>query len=451
MKKILISLVLIFLLCGCSNSNKERELFDSLYNLLLDYHYSNPTSQQLIDGAIKGMFESLDDKFTYSSSSVGDIESSNYIYKVYYGITIEFIENYYVITNVVFDSPSYKAGLRVGDKIISVNSTLISSLSLKEVNVLLDVAPSSNMSTVVLRQGEQVKIDIKTGIYELDYLVSSEIYDNVGYLKISSFDTSFPLAELVNNELDKLKGIDSLVIDLRDNGGGSILNCLSVLDIFIDSDNPLFALEGYFINKSGLEFKKEVYYASKDEVEIDYDISILVNKNTASAAEIFTSVMNQQLDSSVVGEKTYGKGIYQQDIEITDNYFVHITLGNWYYYNLDDREYKSLHKNGYEPTNEITMTEKCFFPYLDDDLEYDDVDIYQLPNICQMLNLLGYEVRTDGYFDNKVKSAVNDFQSNNNLSLGLLDNNTAYFIYDLYCKEMKTKDSALNFVLERLS
>ena len=468
MKKIIIVFVLLFLF-GCSGAttgdNKttidittDEPILDNnpfiqieeIYNFLVKYHYSSPNPDDLLEGALNGLYEGLGDPFTFGSGNYfADITPSSDgggVSKKAFGFTlsIPYTGKEIFVKDVVYNGPAYRSGVRAGDYIISLWNQEVSSLSYFEIEELF----SKNLDQLIFKTKRGNKVfehNINSEIIVYDPIVSSRrIDDKTGYLKITSFENDlengFLIYDLVDEELYHLPklvpNMETLIIDLRGNLGGQVSNAYRTLKFFVeDHDNkPMFTLEGYNYDGENLTYKTKDYFADKETKRKDYDIKILVDEMTASAAEIFASVMQSYMGYEVIGRKTFGKGIYQNDVQITDSYSIHISLGKWYYY---EDERVNLHGIGLMPDKIVEDSPYYLLPgpSLKNDILYDTVNTEQLVNIALMLNALGYNVRTDGYFDSKMDETLNQFFIDNDYSLyerNRITQADADFIYYLY-------------------
>ncbi len=468
MKKIVIIFLLFFLFgCASTTTSSDNTTLDTttnepisdynpfnqieeIYNFLIKYHYSSPNPDKLLEGALNGLYEGLGDPFTFGTGNYfADFTPSSDgggLSKKAFGLTlsIPYAGKEIFVKDVVYNGPAYRSGVRAGDYIISLWNQDVATLSYFEIEELL----SKDLDQMVFKTKRGNKVyehNIASEIIVYDPIVSSrKIDDKTGYLKITSFENDlengFLIYDLVDDEMFHLPrlvpNMETLIIDLRGNLGGQVSNAYEILKFFVeDHDNkPMFTLEGYNYDGNTLTYKTKDYYANKNTKKKDYDIKILVDEMTASAAEIFASVMQAYMGYEVIGRKTYGKGIYQHDVQITDSYSIHISLGKWYYY---DEERVNLHGIGLTP--DIVVWDSPYYllssPSLDGDILYDTVNTDQLINIALMLNALGYSVRIDGYFDKKMDETLNRFFIDNEYTdyeRNRITQADADFIYYLY-------------------
>lgn len=457
-------MVIIFLLAialvGCGQKKEYQDDFNKLLELceiLNKYHYSNPDMETLLDGALDGAIASLNDQFTYGvgdyfgiSDSSMDSDGTTFGYG--FSVNIPYAGGLAVVKKVIFNSPAYLCGLRTSDNIVEVNGRLLDKLQFSEILAIFEEDHNS-MDLVVMRQGVLLDLHLEKGNYIKEKEVSSRMLnENTGYLKISSFSTENMTNNLINDELFFLEKnqMETLIIDLRGNGGGSITNLYYSLCIFVkNKDNlPMMYLDGYNYEGDKLEYKIKNYVSTNDKAK-DYDIKILVDSDTASAAEAFAAVMQNYMGYYVYGETTYGKGIYQNYLEVSDNYSLYISLGKWYYRDKNG-EYQCLQSKGLVPDYLVGQSDLYGIdsPALVSDLRIDTVNVTEVSKIGKYLTALGYETRWDGYFDKVMADnlalvfALNGYE---NYEYGTIDAMYSDILYFMY----KEKEISYDCVLKR--
>ena len=414
----------------------DDELFLEVLESLEDRHYTNPSRELLIEGAIEGMINILNDPFTtYFDSS----EAASYISGfgesyVGIGIVVQFLNELIVVQSVMDDGPADYAGIRANDIIVEVDgvSTLNQNFYETIGHIIGDVG--TDVTVGVVRNGVEgiiyftmtrAVIANPSIVYE-SYVRGDEL---VGYIEVNTFGDL--TASLFHDAIIALEeeGIDSLIIDLRVNGGGWLTAVIYMLQEFlVDDDVPMFSTETYY---NGVASRTE-YFGILDEAK-SYDIVTLVNGNSASASEVFASAMQEHGGYTVIGVTTFGKGTMQTDMSLTaalgDS--LHITIGKWFTSD-DNWVHYDGGTDGVTPdieveTNEFERAYKVFL-LNDEVIMYDTVDD-RVANIQLILTTMGYTVRTDGYYDTATQEAVMEIQTNNSLPVtGNLDSDTLVFI-----------------------
>lgn len=300
------------------------EKFSEQYNNILDNYYQDVDKDKLIDKAIKGMIESLEDPYaTYFNAD----EAKNFNIKLngsFEGIGVEIVKltdgNIGILT-VYEDSPAAKQGLKAGDVITKLNGQSVYNIT--TIQLASFVSENKNTKITVLRNDDELEFELSKGNVIIKSVTSDIIEENnkkIGYIKIDIFalNTYNQLKqELINLENHN---INSLIIDLRDNSGGHLSAAEDILSLFLSKDNVIYQMK-----KNN---KIEKFY-SKGEKNIQYKIAILVNSNSASASEVMTAALKENLNVNVIGQKTFGKGTAQELITLSSGEQYKFTTKEW--------------------------------------------------------------------------------------------------------------------------
>ena len=413
------------------------EVFLEVMDHLMENHFSQPTEAELLQGALDGMIASLDDPFTsyYDLEELENYQQSFGESYVGIGVTVRFLDKLIVVEGVTEDGPADIAGIRVNDIIAMVDGESILELPFYE-----------TVGKIIGEEGTEVTIGIvRTGVLDMINLTMTRaviesatvIYDSfmrdeelIGYIKVTTFGDA--TVNLFVNALADLEtaGITGLIVDLRNNGGGHLGTVLNMLNQFlIDDGSTMFSTE-YFSNG---ELIRDDYVSNREEPRL-YPIVTIVNENSASASEVFASAMQEQGNFTVVGVTTYGKGTMQTDAAITATIGdkLHITIGKWFTSDGNWVHYDGG-TDGVIPdiVVEQALIEKAYKVFLLDENEeilFDTVDL-RVANVQLVLNIMGYTVRTDGYFDAFTRDAILDIQNDNTLTAtGNMDSETLLVI-----------------------
>lgn len=290
----------------------------------------------LADYAAYGLVSGVDDKYTNYFSD-GEFERytdnlKNSSYTIGAAVTVD-EENRIVVSSVMEDGAAQKAGVRHGDVILEVDSVRYTGDELeKAVSVMrgdgLEETAGTELNLKLLRNGET--LDIKIIREELSYQsVSAKMLDNsVGYMRISAFNSSSDEENSKDTydefaeKLDGLKenGMGKLIIDLRDNPGGSLDVVINIADMLLP-EGIITYTEDKFGNRE--EYKS-------DSEELGMPIVVLVNSNSASASEVLTGALKDFGKATVVGTKTFGKGVVQSVISFDDGSGLSITTSKYF-------------------------------------------------------------------------------------------------------------------------
>lgn len=296
------------------------------YNYIVNNYYGDLDKEKLIDEAIAGMINSVDDPYT----SYIDGDNSNVFNTTldgsFQGIGVEVAndsDNNIVVHGIISDSPAEKAGIKVGDIFKSINNQSVEDMSTKEFVSIIKTSDSSNFEIVVLRDGQEVKLNVDRELVTIKSVVS-EIFERdgkkIGYLYMSIFaNNTYSQFKSKLLELEE-KGIDSLIIDVRSNTGGHLTTVENILGLFLDSSHVIYQTE----DKNGI-----VKSYSHGSVTKNYPIVILTNEASASASEILAAAMSEEYGAILVGKRTYGKGTVQELKTLSDGQQYKFTTKKW--------------------------------------------------------------------------------------------------------------------------
>lgn len=331
--------------------NKKIVEFLDTYSEIVDNFYEDVDEDKIIDAALEGMLEYLEDNYSIFLDKNESSDLTESLDGAYEGIGIVAIGN--VVYNVYEGSPAEKAGILVEDEIIEINGTKISLENYEKITELLYKDKENKI--IVLRDGKEYKFSIEVSKVKVpsvstNIIVSEDKKQNIGYLALTTFSAhSYEEFQTELLELEK-DGIDSLILDLRDNTGGYLNVVSDISELFLEKGSVIYSLK----NKD----EKKVY-KDKTKDSRKYKIVVLVNANTASASEILAGALHDSYGAQIVGKTTYGKGKVQT-VKQYDDSIVKYTSAEW------------LRPNG-ECVDEIGIK-----PDYDVDLEYGQNVIYDL-------------------------------------------------------------------------
>ena len=339
-------------------SISKIEEIDELYNKIINEYYGKVDENQLIDAALDRMLSVLDDYSSYMDQS-DSISFNNKMKGEYYGIGIEALTlsgEGVLVVSVVENSPADSVGIKEGDIIKKVNND---DLTVKDASYFTSLVSitKDELKLEIKREERILNISVKPEKVIIKSVTSNKfnvINKKIGYLKIKIFAAN--TATQFATELKKLEeeGIDSLIIDVRDNTGGYLSSVTTILEMFMEKDSILYKTES-----------KTVTSIRKDNTEEsrDYPVSVLVNASSASASEVLAACFKENKNSDIVGNATYGKGTVQEIVEISEETQAKITTKKWLTPNGNWVE-----KTGVEPTIRVNIGDKYLqTPTLDND------------------------------------------------------------------------------------
>lgn len=242
------------------------------------------------------------------------------------GIRFFIIRDTVCVTNVIEGSPSQKSGLLAGDKIVQIDGKTIAGkrLSNEDLMGMLKGEEGTKVSVTILRGKKKFKRDIVRGTIPVSSISCAYmIKKDIGFIRIDQF--SIMTSQEFVEATDKLRkqGLRKLIIDLRDNGGGILTGATEIADQFLESGIPI-------VETRGDHSAPYVYRATSDGELQNIKVAILVNENTASASEILAGAMQDNDRGIIVGRRSFGKGLVQEDFELRDGSNLRLTIARYY-------------------------------------------------------------------------------------------------------------------------
>lgn len=405
--------------------NKEE-----LYEAVIDYVMNeNP---ELLEGAISAATSGLDNYSGYMDretlSGFGDYIGQNYV-----GIGIEITREpgYLEVASVMLGSPAEAAGFKVGDKIVAINGEDATSFSIDMATSRVRGEKGTEVSITVLREEQKITLTAKRAEVAASTIHYTKV-DDIGYIKISKFN-SLTAVEMTNAlAYFDHHGIKKLVFDVRDNPGGELLGLLRCLYQLVPQGKLLTT-----IDYNG-EDRDLTYYSKADFKTTDRKMVVLINKNSASAAELFAGAIRDNGLGVLIGERSHGKGTVQEflglrsmgGLELGD---IKLTVAE---YSLPGGDF--IHKKGIKPDievkNELSPLVTDEFKPITFEAKFKVGDSSDsILAIEQRLSAFGYQVgEIDGKFDAELELATYSFQEDAGLyPYGVMDITTQNFLNNI--------------------
>ena len=306
--------VIIFLASFSAHStskNKETyeylDLFGQIFDKVRSEYVEEVTDQELIEKAIDGMLTGLDPHSGYMNEEVWEEMQMDTQGKFGgLGIEITMEEGFVKVISPIEDSPAFEAGILAGDFIIQIDDTPVFGLTLNEAVELMRGEKGEPITITISREGtEPFEVNIIRDIIKIQS-VKHEVYDNVGYLRITSFteQTEDGLIKSINKIQNENKKIKGFVLDLRSNPGGLLTQAVKVTDIFLK--------RGEIVSTRGRDTKDIRRYRAKNkDLTNGKPIVVLINGGSASASEIVAGALQDHRRAIIVGTQSFGKGSVQ--------------------------------------------------------------------------------------------------------------------------------------------
>ena len=308
----------------------EKEVSKKLnkLNALIDKYYlyeDEIDTDKLAEGIYSGYTSALGDKYTVyydEDETKALMESTSGTFSgVGATLTKDADTGYATIVNVYEDSPAEKAGLKAGDILEKIDDHEVGDEQLDTVVSWIKGEKGTDVKITVLRDGEELELTATRDTIEVK-TVSYEMKENqIGYIRVSEFDTvTYDQFKEALDDLEK-QGMTGLVVDLRNNPGGSLSTVCDMLDLMLPK-----GLIVYTEDKNGKKTKMK----SDEEHQFTKPLAVLVNGNSASASEIYSGAIQDYGIGKIVGTQTYGKGVVQQIFDLDDGTAVKLTIAEYF-------------------------------------------------------------------------------------------------------------------------
>lgn len=433
----------------------EEKSLDEQINLLKlliqatdGLYYKDVDIQDLIDGAYKGVFDRLDPYSVYYT----DKEYEEFEVDVVgtfggVGLQIAVRDGFVTVIAPLEDTPAYRAGMKTGDRVVSIDDTDVRDISIDKVASMMRGEPGTKVRIGVLREGHTsaIEFDLTRAIIEVNPVTYEVLEGDIGYIKLIEFNEH--AAEHVDEALQHFDGLGimKIILDLRNNPGGMIDQSVEVAGMFVP-EGPIVHIERRNLPrqtmKSGVKEQK-------------YDLAVLINGGSASASEIVAGAVQDTGAGTLIGTKTFGKGTVQQIFGFADSGRVKLTIAKYL-----TPEGRAIDGEGITP--DMTVEQADLKGKYGEDLApvsgkrkplRNDVGLDVL-GMEQRLDTMGYNAgEIDGVFDAALEQAVKEFQSDMGLyPYGVLDIVTQQRVlteYELYLEE-NTPDVQLQKAVEVL-
>lgn len=321
----------------------------SSFKLLLNEKYLYDMDEtKMTEAAIKAYIDAVGDEYTVYYTPEEMETMKTYTTGNYLGIGIyiysDMENNKIIVSAPMKGGPADKAGIKPGDVITKVDGKTYNASEITDMtNYMKNGKEGSTLEIEIIRNNETYNFTVERKIVNLYPIEGIVLENNIGYIPLYSFDEN--CAEKFKNAYNDLKekGIKSLIIDLRDNGGGIVDETMKIADYILDKDSEMLIT----VDKNNNE---EITKAKNNPI-INMPIVVLVNENTASASEMLTGALKDYKKAIIIGKTTYGKGVIQELFSLKDGSGIKITTSEYYTPNRD-----RINKTGVIPDYEVDYT-----------------------------------------------------------------------------------------------
>lgn len=362
-KYIMVIIITAFITSMCTativqkrtETSKIDEKIRKLAKIIEDDYLGEVDEEKLVEGAAAGYIAGLEDEYSEYIPKEQMSEFKNALLGNYVGIGIYMTKNteknMIQIVGTIEGSPAAEAGILENDLIISVNEKQFTADDLSTISTEIKGEEGTKVKLKILRNNQILEYEITRTKVNTNPIIEKTLDNNIGYIRIPSFDED--TAKDFKTKLKDLKGknIKSLIIDLRNNGGGLVTEAVDIAECIVEKGDKIFIT----VDKK----ENEEVTSSKEQPIIEMPIVILVNNNTASASEMLTGCLKDLGKAKVVGTTTYGKGVIQEFLTLKDGSGLKLTTKEYYTPNKN-----KINKTGITPDEIVQLPENVKSPFL---------------------------------------------------------------------------------------
>ncbi len=330
------------------DSGSMIKTLQSFKAMLEEKYIGEIDDEKLLEGAIKGYIEGLNDPYTEYLTKEEMQEFTEQTNSEYVGIGVYVSNNRsnntLLIVGVMKNSPALEAGMQAGDVIEKIEGVAYAGDQLNEATSILKGKEGTTVKVTVLRDGKEIDLEITRKKITVDHVASEMLDNKIAYIQIDSFDSGVKNA--FEEQITQLKndGAKGIIIDLRSNGGGIVDEATGIAELFVNKGETILITKGK-------NQEEKTTKSTKDPKITDIPVVVLVNEGTASASEILAAALKEQYGAKIVGKTTYGKGVIQTLYTLTDGSGLKITTDEYFTPN-----HNKIHKVGIKPDVEVDLT-----------------------------------------------------------------------------------------------
>lgn len=430
-------------------TTKENDLDQvyRLYNTISENYYQQVDKDKLIEGALKGMTEALEDPYSAYLDKAGADALSQSLSDSFEGIgaTLSISEDQPVIAQTpIKGTPAQKAGLKAEDIISKVDGTDTKGLPLDQVVAKIRGQKGTKVDLTIQRGKDRFEVAVTRDTIPIE-TVHGELdkkEPTIGYIQITTFGegTAKELQRTIENLREE--GAKAFILDVRQNPGGLLDKVQEMASMFLEDGQTIVQFEDGQKHKS-----KTIAGETLDGgFKVREPAVVLVDGNSASAAEIFAAALKESADVPVIGTTTFGKGTMQQVAELDSKSELKLTVGKW----LTPKG-EWLNEKGLTPTIKADYPDYAYLPPLSRNEEYEKGDSgKQIDYLNQFLKAIGQQTKGES-FDEATVKAVKAIQKENKLKeTGKVDGKTADAIEAAVTKTLMGQDFAYKKGIDEL-
>jgi carboxyl-terminal processing protease len=378
---------------------RNIELFTEVLRQVEENYVEPQETKKLIEGAIKGMMQSLDPHSSYMTKEEHDdlrVETQGSFTGVGMQITVK--DDVLTVISPIEDTPAYKAGIKSGDRILKIDDKTTIDMTSTEAVKLIRGPKGSTVKITISRKGvdKPLVFNLTRDVIPLQSVRSYRLDHEIGYVRITNFQgntTDELLTALA--KLEKEKPLKGLILDLRDNPGGLLTQAIGVSDVFLES--------GAIVSTKGRISEQDIIEsATKSPTDRTWPIVVVVSGGSASASEIVAGALQDNKRALILGTKTFGKGSVQTIVPLSDGSGLRLTTARYY-----TPSGRSIQVSGidpdieleYAPVEEKDEEEVSFF------MREADLDNHMENENAEIGDLLP-EIKEEGYAPDSLKQQI---------------------------------------------
>lgn len=422
----------------------QFEKLYSTYETIKKDYYKDIDDEQLVNGAIEGMINGLDDPYSTYMNQKEAKSFNESISASFEGIGAEIQEQdgKIIVVSPIKGSPAEKAGIKPNDIIESVDGKSIEGLNATEAVLKIRGKKGTKVVLTISRAGESkpLSISIVRDTIPIETVYSEMMDDGIAKIQVTSF--SEHTVEELKAALTEMKKKDmkALILDLRGNPGGLLDQAIEMASIFVPNGKVVLQVE----NRNG---EKEIYKSENDGA-FDLPVVVLIDNGSASASEIVSAAVSESAGIPLIGVKSFGKGTVQSAQNFKDGSNLKFTAFKWL-----TPEGNWIHKKGIMPDIEVKLPNYANLPYISPDKEWKESDTStEVKTAEEMLKELGYNPgKVDGFYDQDTKLAIVQFQRDQKLKgTGVLKGETTVNLMEKLRDKILTHDTQVKAAVKEL-
>jgi len=315
-------------IAGAKDRYTDLQLFTKVLNLVQQYYVEEVDTKKLVYGAIRGMLQELDPHTNFLPPDIyKEFESETSGEFGGLGIEITVQKGILTVISPIEDTPAHKAGVKSGDRIVTINGESTKGLSLAEAAQKMKGSKGSKIVLGIYREGLEKPIDIavERGTVKIKSVKYTDLEDGYAYIRITSFieNTSRDFKKAVDEHMKKYKATRGMVLDLRKNPGGLLDQAIEMSDSFLD--------KGIIVSTMDRNKKEKLTVSAKAEDTLPkFPLVVLVDEYSASASEILAGALQDNKRALIMGQRSFGKGSVQSVVKLGDGSGLKLTVARYY-------------------------------------------------------------------------------------------------------------------------